>query len=61
MKILLCFSLQGERHKYNVGQVDASSYLRREVIHRLALGTMSRSELLLGLPVPDAEVILEFC
>ena len=46
----------GERYKTVVGQADEDSELKREIIHRLCLGDMSRSELLRGLPLSDSEV-----
>ncbi|CAB4039274.1 E3 ubiquitin- ligase UBR2-like, partial [Paramuricea clavata] len=51
----LLIIILGERYNAVVGQVDSESELRREVIHRLCLGDMSRSELMRGLPLTESE------
>jgi hypothetical protein len=50
------FACVGERYSTVVGQVESESELRREIIHRLCLGDMSRSELMRGLPLSESEV-----
>jgi hypothetical protein len=53
------FVVAGERYNTVVGQADSESELRREVIHRLCLGDMSRSELMQGLPSSESEVSVD--
>ncbi|XP_065059520.1 E3 ubiquitin-protein ligase UBR2-like [Rhopilema esculentum] len=43
----------GERHVLGIGEVNAKDILRKEVVHRLALGPASRSEIVKNLPSKD--------
>ena len=46
----------GERYNNVVGHVDSESAMKREVVHRLCLGDMSRSELIRRLSYAESEV-----
>lgn len=54
--ILLCF-IQGERHILGIGEVSGRDILRKELVHRLALGPASRSEIVKNLPSKDPDCV----
>ncbi|XP_046847314.1 E3 ubiquitin-protein ligase UBR2-like [Xenia sp. Carnegie-2017] len=51
----LLIILLGERYNSTIGIVDKDSEVRREIIHRLCLGDVSRSELFRGLSFVESE------
>ncbi|XP_028395905.1 E3 ubiquitin-protein ligase UBR2-like [Dendronephthya gigantea] len=51
----LLIMILGERYDSTIGQVENEVELKREVIHRLCLGNLSRSELMRGLPLSESE------
>eukprot|EP00794_Sanderia_malayensis_P020331 gene20331-22331_t len=53
--LLTVLAVVGERHVLGIGKVTAKEILRKEVVHRLALGPASRSELVKNLPSKDPD------
>ena len=53
-QLFVCLS-QGERHVLGIGEVSGREILRKEVLHRLALGPASRSEIVKNLPSKDPD------
>ncbi len=54
----ICVFLPGERHVLGIGEVTSKDILRKEVVHRLALGPSSRSEIVKNLPSKDPDDVI---
>jgi len=53
--LLTVLAVLGERHVLGIGEVSGREILRKEVLHRLALGPASRSEIVKNLPSKDPD------